>query len=328
MRSFIKILCGVLLSVTSLAAAAAAPKEPVRDFPPGVFSDNGTYKLDDFKGKTLVLFFYEKDCPSCRASIPGRNELVERLQGRPVKFIAVAAGDSLAEARAYVNETKLAMPVFADPLSLMEDAFLDKRISLSNIYQMRVVTPQGQVVYTPFNGSGVEKLAEQATWKYKDSGYDPKLGVPIELLEWNQWEAGLKALKPFRKNSNKDLAASAEKLYEAVKADATAWQTEADAVVETNPVGAYDLYTRVKACFAEEEIGKSADTALKKLKTSKPLNDELAARKQFLRVNQAIASARPDQKREIAAFCQTIVKQYPDTPTAERARGLAAKLGG
>ena len=100
--------------------AAGQYGEPAPDFPPGQFNDGGRYSLEDFSGKVVVLFFYEKDCPRCRGSVPDRNAIVKQYQGKPVRFFAVAAGDTLQQAKAYAGGTKLAMPVFADPLSLME----------------------------------------------------------------------------------------------------------------------------------------------------------------------------------------------------------------
>ena len=49
---------GVLLLASVLRAAESAP-----DFPPGVFTDNGSYSLADFKGKVLVVFFGYTQCP-------------------------------------------------------------------------------------------------------------------------------------------------------------------------------------------------------------------------------------------------------------------------
>ena len=63
-------LRGLLLFAPALALLAGAPAaaraagqagEPAADFPPGLFSDGKTYSLADFKGKVVVLYFYEKD---------------------------------------------------------------------------------------------------------------------------------------------------------------------------------------------------------------------------------------------------------------------------
>src|SRR4051812_48248131 len=84
-----------VLSATLFAAAPTpAAAKDAADFPPGTFSDGGHYKLSDFEGKVVVLFFYEQNCPKCRGLIPERNKLVDQFKDKPVKFLAVGPGDT------------------------------------------------------------------------------------------------------------------------------------------------------------------------------------------------------------------------------------------
>lgn len=51
-----------LCAALALAPAAAAQGkfgEQAPDFPPGVFTDGNQYKLSDFQGKIVVLYFFE-----------------------------------------------------------------------------------------------------------------------------------------------------------------------------------------------------------------------------------------------------------------------------
>jgi peroxiredoxin len=52
-----------LFLCVAAAAARGAPGsagQQAADFPPGEFTDAGRYSLADFKGKAVVLYFYEK----------------------------------------------------------------------------------------------------------------------------------------------------------------------------------------------------------------------------------------------------------------------------
>src|SRR5688572_25507092 len=140
---YLAFATALLVGATS-AQAQGKFGETAPDFPPGAFNDGGRYQLSDYAGKVVVLFFYEKDCPSCRGKIPQRNAVVKQYQGKPVKFFAVAAGDTLQQAKSYAGGTKLAMPVFADPLSLMERRY-GQTLSLQNIWQFRVIGPDGKI---------------------------------------------------------------------------------------------------------------------------------------------------------------------------------------
>src|SRR3954463_13531883 len=93
-----------ILAGVSISRATSAP-----DFPPGSFNDGGHYKLSDFEGKVVVLFFYEQDCPTCRGLIPKRNEVVDQFKKKPVKFLAVAPGDTLIDTIGYQKSTHLKM---------------------------------------------------------------------------------------------------------------------------------------------------------------------------------------------------------------------------
>lgn len=308
------------------AIASAASSAP--DFPPGQFSDGGHYKLSDFQGKVVVLFFYEQECPTCRGLIPKRNEVVEQFKGKPVKFIAVGAGDSLTDAIGYVKDTKLEMPSFADSMGLMEHRY-GFHISLQNIYQFRIIGPNGNIAGMSMEPAAIEQALKGVKWKYKDDGYDPKLDRIINALEWNQYEPAVRALKVATKSSPKSLAESATKLMDAVKAEAKGWLDEAEKVKGEDPVKAYDLYTRVSACFpAPDDLGKQADAALKTLRKDKAVTDELTARAMYDAVSAALGRGLLRKPADVAASCDTIAKRFPAAPTGKKAAELATEIHG
>lgn len=321
------IAAALVLGFAGHSFAAGKAGEQAPDFPPGLFIDGRHYSLQDLQGKAVVLFFYEQDCPTCRGLIPKRNEVVEQYKGKPVKFIAVAAGDSIADAKAYVASTKLEMPVFADNLSLMESRYGEK-ISLQNIYQFRVIGPNGQIQEYRMEPAAIDKVLSQVKWKYKDQGYDARLNYPLDLLEWGQYADGMRALKPFLKNSNKDLAASAKKLYDVIHAEGEQWLTAAETANQAeNAVEAFDLYTKVANTFAGDDLAKKAADPLKKLAAAKIVKDELAARQMYEQLCTGASRARPQQKEAVAQFAATIAQKYPKSPTGEKAAEIAKEMG-
>ena len=101
-------------------------------------------------------------------------------------------------------------------------------------------------------------------------------------------------------------------------------------VAETSldPVKAYDLYAKAAAAFNKtEEPGTAAAAGVKALGEDKAVKSELAARKAFAKVNVAMSKSTVQQKGEVAKFCHDVVKKYPGTPTAEKAKSLAGELG-
>lgn len=314
-----------LTALAPLAHAAGKFGDKAPDFPPGVFSDGGHYQLSDFEGKLVVLFFFESECPRCKGTIPQRNAVVEQFKDKPVKFIAVGPHNSLNDVKAYIAETKLVMPVYADSLNIMESMY-DQTISLNNIYQFRVVGPDGNVVGYQMTPEEISKALEHVKWKYKGGDWDPRLNAIVELLEWNRYEQGLAQLRPLRKASSKSLADSAEKLYQAALAEGQKWKAKADKLSDGKPVEAYDLYTKVATAFAGDELAKSVAEPLKALKTSKAVTDELAARQMYAQLYTAVPRAKFQQRDQVAQFCANIAAKYPGTPTAEKAQTLAEAI--
>ena len=71
------------LLVTLSAGAQPRVGDSAPDFPVGLFSDGNEYKLSDLRGRAVVLFFYESQCPRCRESIPERNAVMKAFEDRP-----------------------------------------------------------------------------------------------------------------------------------------------------------------------------------------------------------------------------------------------------
>jgi peroxiredoxin len=317
------------LGAVALTSSPARPQgkvgETAPDFPPGVFSDSMRYQLSDCRGKVVVLFFYESQCPRCKGSIPERNQIVKSFEGKPVKFIAVGASDPIGDVAAYISETKIAMPVFVDNLGLMETRY-GQKMSLDNIWQMRVIGPNGKIVAYDMNKETIEKALKGASWKYDPKDYDPKLKSALDAFEWSQWEAGMKLLSPLRRSAMKPVADSANKLYEALKKEAMTWKEEAATIAQQDPVKAYDQYTRIMTLFPSESFAKDLFEPKKKLAGLKAVESELTARKAFEKIGAAMPRMTPEQKKQLAQQLQAFVKKYDGTPIAGKALALAKEL--
>jgi peroxiredoxin len=327
----------IFLTALVAVLAAAAPAraqiqirfgDPAPEFPPGPFTDGGHYKVTDFKDKLLVLFFFDSTCPKCRASIAERSMVAREMQGKGVKFIAVGANITLAQAQAYQNQTGLAMPVFADSLGLLQ-ARHGFKISLENIWQFRVYGPKGlegvamdkEALATALKKSGVKT-------KYDTDNYDKKLRPALELLEFGQYGPGLKALAPFTKTSNKTVAEGARQLSADTKSEVMRWKVDADDMAALEPMKAYDLYQNVAAALPNDALGKTALAAAKKLALDKTVAPELAGRKAFAALTQSMGEVTIQGRPIILQKCQALMKKHRGTQAAEQAEDLFKELGG
>jgi hypothetical protein len=255
--------------------------------------------------------------------------VVAAFKDKPVKFFAVGASDSLASVKGYVQSTKMDMPAFADNFGLMEARYGFK-ISLNNIWQMRIVGPDGTVVGQQMTVPAIEQALSRykVEWRFKGKGFDKALDKAIDAFEWNRWAEGTKLLTPLRKSTTKAVKESAEKLFEELRAEGEKWKTEAEGCAESDPVKAHDLYTQIAAVFAGEELGKATAAALAALKKNKIVIAELAARKYMDECHAVMAKLTPDKRTAALQMFDTVVKRWPGTPSAEKAAALVKELSG
>jgi len=298
------------------------------DFPPGIFIPGGRYGLSDFKGKALVLFFFDNDYLHDDAAFARWNDMVREMGNKPVKFIAVGVSHLAREAAAYARTVNLQSPLFVDTFQAMSSRYGEGDAEAHWVWSFRIVGPDGKVVRSSseLTADEVEKAIEGIGWKYKDSGYDPRLNPAIELLEWNQWEAGMGKLRPMLKTYPKATAESARKLYEEVKKEGAQWKSDAEAALESNPVAAYDLYARVANCFAGDDLAKGVEQPLKQLKGTKAVKDELTARGLWEQLSVAVGRASISDRLRLAGAAEGIAARCPNTPTGERAVIFAKHL--
>lgn len=321
------LACGLLLSATASAQAQGKAARIAPDFPPGAFTDSGSYRLSDLRGKLVVLYFFEPGCPRCVGSIPERNVLVKAYQDKPVKFLAVLANGTLTEASTYQAENRLTMPIYADSLGLMQKRYGFK-ISLQNIWQYRVIGPDGTVIDYDMTREVLDRAIAATTpeWKYKGEKYDAKLSPVLDLLEDGQYAAAMKKLRPLRSSPNKAISQSANKLYDALKEDGDKWKSEAEEATTDDPAKAYDLFSRVAAVFSGTPLGVSAEGPLKRLSANKTVSSELAARKAFNPLKDSLSKLTPAQKPAAVKRCKDISRKYPNTPTGDQAAELLKEL--
>lgn len=299
--------------------------EDAADFPPGLFSDGQNYQLSDLKGRVVVLFFFERTCPTCKKLIPERNQLVKQYQDKPVKFIAVGAGDTLQEVNAYARETGLVMPIFADSLSVMEKRY-GQKISLNNIYQLRVVGPDGKISAYQATKETIDKALTDAKPKYPKSDYDAKLAAALDCFESGQYAQGAKVLTALRKSKTKAVSESADKLFSALKEEAKEWKAEAEKLAQGNPVAAYDLHARIASVVVNDDLGKAASADMKKLAATKQVKEELAARTAYFQMLTSMTRMTAAQKKQALAMCQGFIKKHPESATTKKLEDFVKDL--
>jgi len=99
----------------------------------------------NLNGKAMVLWFFEEGCPKCRAQWKELNSLPLDYRGKPVVFVAVNSGNSPEAVAEYVKKNKVNLAVIADTDRQLEQFAGVGEISLENIWQAVIMTPDGKL---------------------------------------------------------------------------------------------------------------------------------------------------------------------------------------
>jgi peroxiredoxin len=95
----------VLLFILAFSCVAFAQKnkQAAENFSAAAM-DGQTVKLNDLKGKVVVISFWTTRCPICHEEIPKLNNLVAQYKNRNVVFLGLTT-DNEAKVEAYVKKS-------------------------------------------------------------------------------------------------------------------------------------------------------------------------------------------------------------------------------
>ena len=97
-----------------------------------------------------------------------------------------------------------------------------------------------------------------------------------------------------------------------------------------NPAEAYDLYTKLAAVFAGEDLGKSVRRTAQAIEgRPRPVQDELAARVMFKKLYDVIPRAKYEQRDRCRGLSATAsARNIPESPTGKKAKALWGAIMG
>ena len=303
-------------------------RSAVPEFPPGLFTDGGRYRLNELDGKVVVLLFYDGADPRFAATAANRAAVVRLFAGRPVAFFGVQAA-TVDRARDDARRLNLPMPVFADNLGVLA---LRYRVVLTptKTWHVVIIDPRGEVRHEDMLPDVVEAALKTARWAYRDhlSPVDGKLSAAIDLLECGNYEGAARLINAVANGMDAKAAAGARKLLSELRGAVLAWKDAADRQVITSPVAAYDLYARCALSVTAPDAARPLAEAMKRLEANPEVRNELAARALLDQFAAAVSRDEQLQKRDAVAYCDQIIKAHPATAVAQSLVAYLDDLGG
>lgn len=103
MKSALLALCCLFLTIPSQASDLKAWKGGTT--PPLALKDlaGKNHKLEDYRGKVVMLQFWATYCAPCIKEMPSMVRLEKRLAGKPFTILAVNMGETEKEVRDFLN---------------------------------------------------------------------------------------------------------------------------------------------------------------------------------------------------------------------------------
>jgi thiol-disulfide isomerase/thioredoxin len=112
-----RVLLAVILSCCATLASAqqlrpwsggATPPLALQDL------DGRAHRLEDYRGKVVLVNFWATWCDPCRAEMPAMNKLRASLAGRPFAVLAVNLAESESRIRRFMEQVPLEFTVLLD----------------------------------------------------------------------------------------------------------------------------------------------------------------------------------------------------------------------
>jgi len=141
-----RVLLAVILSCCVTFAAAQqlrpwtggpAPQLALQDL------DGRSHRLEDYRGKVVLINFWATWCEPCRAEMPALNKLRASLAGHPFAVLAVNLAESEARVRRFMEQVPLDFPVLLDRDSGASKAWKARVLPVSF-----VVDAEGRIRYS------------------------------------------------------------------------------------------------------------------------------------------------------------------------------------
>jgi len=150
LRLLLGLLRGLLPGLLLTGAAAPAGAQELRPWSGGATPplalqdlDGRPHRLEDYRGKVVLINFWATWCEPCRAEMPSLNKLRAALAGRPFVVLAVNLAEPESRVKRFMEQVPLEFPVLLD-----RDTAVAKGWKARILPASFLVGPDGRIRYS------------------------------------------------------------------------------------------------------------------------------------------------------------------------------------
>ncbi len=331
-RSIVVVGCFIAIFAVLSGPASSAAAEKAPEFPtsPEQWINSAPLTLESLKGKAVVLYYFEEECPRCRGMWPARLEMAKKYEGQPILFIAVNSGTPRPAIQTYVKEVGVTWPVLLDFDRSFEKSSSLPEINLNNILQVKSIDGKGRFEYTNSDKmeETVEKLLKTAHWRVDPAAVPAALKPAWQAVELANFPAAASTIKKSLTSPKADVRQGAEKLQAAVQQEIDAALAAADKLAKSDKKWeAYKAYLQVTDRFQGFTMPETVSAAKTELSADDRVKIELAGYKSLQSAKKLVATdGSPTHSRATNAL-KKVVQEHGSTEAGAEAKELLASFG-
>jgi len=323
MRILLVISFGLLLA-TAQAQELVLPTEPSQ------WVNSAPITLESLKGKAALLWFFEEECPRCRGKWPEMVALSKKYEGKPIAFIAVNSGNFRPEVASYLQETSVPWPTIVDPLRQFEKICGVNEISLQNIYQAVVITPDGRLRRGDSSNleGTVESALKDAKWNVDPASIPTPLKKAWQAIEFGDYAGGATLVKKGLTAGKQDIKQAATTLNDFVKARI---DEELAAAKKTQEGGdkwrTFRAFQSIADRFAGYEVPEEVAATVAELAKDEKVKKQQALLKQLTGAKKSLTSTSRAGRAGAINRLKKIVEEAPESDAGQEAAELLKDAG-
>jgi len=296
----------------------------------GVAWEGAGVRLDQLKGKTVVVLTYVTWCPICNEWAPEMfSSLSKAIAGKPVIVLAINTDNPPVKGKEYVDRNGLTGPNVLNGY----DPQLAKSLGFKNeFFNFAIFGPTGKRsesgnagIYHENAGAKIFFLPQQiglikdlGKLHFVDAGMSPELQEMLWPMELGYIAEVQRSLKKAEKTLKPDDRVLLKTKMESFLDEELKTAQELAAGDPGQRIDALDKASFLSANFKAASQGKEAKKILAELTKDKTLKKELSAKKMY---DASMQTPDPDRR---VALLEKAAKQFPGTHYGELAEKAAA----
>jgi tetratricopeptide (TPR) repeat protein len=298
----------LLLALGAIASANVKTGDRIPGFQ-AEFLQSDAKSLEDFSGRVLMIDFFRTDSEPSSAEVEGLNQLEERHAARGFAVVGVTN-----EPKKLVVES-LARTPRKHAIALVKGNKVDQLYGVISIPHLLLVDVDGRVVWTGAL-SELDTKELEGLFAVVVPPISPKNPDAYKAMRRGQYDVAYEAIRRGLGFTPDDAELASAKT--SIESALAARLAQAKAALEAKKHGdAWSRYGRITAAFGLMPAAAEAKEAQVAIEKDPAAKDDLAAWKLHERA-EAKAFAGDDEKA--VAEWEALVKRYPETATAARAK--------